>query len=350
MPGKSSRPSLLSSRGSVQLLASVNREGTSLTLLRAGGRCSLCATLRSSSPSSQARSRLDGKSQRVVSEIAAVVQYLREEVLVGSVIHDDVGIVRVLDDAMKSDYARMCGGKLVKSNFADMELSPNWWLFLGTEEAFHGMGSRIGAIGLLRTGQRRKRGLQADAWQGAVIRERSFGMGCGRERGGKIHLVAYLTPDNWTHSLQSECRSVSASCVLQLASVVIHLKIAHDEIRSTFYDSGVSGPFHFRHRTPRITSSLQTQAILRPIERRLFWLKQITACDFYAYQELSTIVAALTTNVQSAVDHMCQQKFIDYACGCSKDSEFIQCAARRGTYMKCWPVPLAGPSDRSLEV
>lgn len=84
--------------------------------------------------------------ERVVAEITAIIQYLREEVLVGSVIHDDVGIVVVLDDAMESDDARMRGGDLVESNLADMELSPNWWPFLGMQEAFYSIGARIRTV------------------------------------------------------------------------------------------------------------------------------------------------------------------------------------------------------------
>jgi len=35
---------------------------------------------------------------------------------------------------------------------------------------------------------------------------------------------------------------------------------------------------------------------------------------------------------------MCKQMYREYTCGCKKEGEFIQCAARRGTGVKCDPV------------
>lgn len=36
---------------------------------------------------------------------------------------------------------------------------------------------------------------------------------------------------------------------------------------------------------------------------------------------------------------MCETKYIEYSCGCKKDSEFIQCPDRRGTIVKCDKIP-----------
>ncbi|KAL2173547.1 uncharacterized protein P884DRAFT_264901 [Thermothelomyces heterothallicus CBS 202.75] len=35
---------------------------------------------------------------------------------------------------------------------------------------------------------------------------------------------------------------------------------------------------------------------------------------------------------------MCTSKFIKYTCGCKKEMEFVQCAERQGTNVKCDPV------------
>ena len=43
----------------------------------------------------------------VVSEVSTVMEDLREQVAVRAVIHDDPGIVLILDDTMESDDTRM---------------------------------------------------------------------------------------------------------------------------------------------------------------------------------------------------------------------------------------------------
>lgn len=35
---------------------------------------------------------------------------------------------------------------------------------------------------------------------------------------------------------------------------------------------------------------------------------------------------------------MCEWKQIRYTCGCVKNMEFVQCAERRGTNVKCKPI------------
>lgn len=35
---------------------------------------------------------------------------------------------------------------------------------------------------------------------------------------------------------------------------------------------------------------------------------------------------------------MCHTKFIAYSCGCKTQSEFVQCAERQGTNLKCHPL------------
>lgn len=58
----------------------------------------------------------------VISEISSVMEDLREEVTVWTVVHDDPGILLIFDDAMKGHNARMCRGQLMKGDFADVQL------------------------------------------------------------------------------------------------------------------------------------------------------------------------------------------------------------------------------------
>lgn len=58
----------------------------------------------------------------VIAEVARLVQDLCEQVFVWSIIHDDVCIVEVLDNAVEGDDGGVSGGDLVQRNFAHMEL------------------------------------------------------------------------------------------------------------------------------------------------------------------------------------------------------------------------------------
>ena len=58
----------------------------------------------------------------VITEVARLVQDLCEQVFVWGIIHDDVCIVEVFDNAMESDDGGVSGCDLVQRNFAHMEL------------------------------------------------------------------------------------------------------------------------------------------------------------------------------------------------------------------------------------
>lgn len=54
----------------------------------------------------------------VVSEIAAAMEDLREQIMVRRVIHDDISMVPLVHDAVQSDDARVRRGELVQGDFA----------------------------------------------------------------------------------------------------------------------------------------------------------------------------------------------------------------------------------------
>ena len=60
--------------------------------------------------------------QVVLTEISAVMEDLRKEITIATVVHDDPSVLRVLDDAMQGHNTRVCRGQLMKSNLADVQL------------------------------------------------------------------------------------------------------------------------------------------------------------------------------------------------------------------------------------
>ena len=64
----------------------------------------------------------------VVPKIATTMQDLGEEIVVRCIVHDDVGVVALVDDAMEGDHARVGRGELVECYFADVDLSLTWGL------------------------------------------------------------------------------------------------------------------------------------------------------------------------------------------------------------------------------
>ena len=58
----------------------------------------------------------------IVSEILSVMEDLREKITVWTVVHNDPGVLLILDDAMKSHNTRMCGGQLMEGDFANVQL------------------------------------------------------------------------------------------------------------------------------------------------------------------------------------------------------------------------------------
>lgn len=75
----------------------------------------------------------------VVPKITAVVEDLREQVVVGGVIHNNIGVVEVFHDAMQGDDTWVCGGELVEGDLADVDLALARCLMTGSNQAFHGV-------------------------------------------------------------------------------------------------------------------------------------------------------------------------------------------------------------------
>ena len=74
----------------------------------------------------------------IVAQVPALVQNLGEQVVVWGVVHYNIGVIPVFDDAMEGDDRRMGRGELVQRNFANMELSTS---ASGADQAFHGKRS-----------------------------------------------------------------------------------------------------------------------------------------------------------------------------------------------------------------
>ncbi len=56
----------------------------------------------------------------IVAEISSIIQDLREKIVVGRIIHDDVGIVVILDDFVKGNDSLVTRRDLVKSDLANV--------------------------------------------------------------------------------------------------------------------------------------------------------------------------------------------------------------------------------------
>ena len=64
----------------------------------------------------------------IVPKIATTMQDLGEEIVVRCIVHDNVGVVALVNDVMESDHARVGRGKPVKHYFTDVDLSLTWRL------------------------------------------------------------------------------------------------------------------------------------------------------------------------------------------------------------------------------
>jgi len=60
----------------------------------------------------------------IVAEISSIIQDLREKVVVGRIIHNDVGIVVILDDFVKGNDSLVTRRNLVKGNLANVVIFP----------------------------------------------------------------------------------------------------------------------------------------------------------------------------------------------------------------------------------
>lgn len=61
--------------------------------------------------------------EAIIAQVACLVEYLGEEVLIRRIVHDDVRIIYVFDDSVKGDDRGMDGGYLMQRDLAKMELS-----------------------------------------------------------------------------------------------------------------------------------------------------------------------------------------------------------------------------------
>jgi hypothetical protein len=66
--------------------------------------------------------------ETVVPKIAAAMQDLSEQIMVRSVVHDDVGKVAFLHHAVKGNHAWMRRCELMQGNFSNVDLALTWGL------------------------------------------------------------------------------------------------------------------------------------------------------------------------------------------------------------------------------
>lgn len=60
----------------------------------------------------------------VVTKISSIIQDLREKIVVGRIIHDDVGIIVILDDFVKGNDSLVTRRNLVQGNLTNMMVLP----------------------------------------------------------------------------------------------------------------------------------------------------------------------------------------------------------------------------------
>ena len=78
--------------------------------------------------------------EEVVSKIPTVMQYLREEVAVVGIVHNNVSEVALLDDAVEGDDVGVGGRNLMEGDFADVGLPlAGCLLQLGVHETLDGI-------------------------------------------------------------------------------------------------------------------------------------------------------------------------------------------------------------------
>jgi len=85
--------------------------------------------------------------QDVVAEVAAVVENLREQVVVRSIVQNDIGAVTFLNHAVESDHVGVRAGDLMECYFTDMDLSLAVQLVRLSNEALDGV--RLGVEGMI---------------------------------------------------------------------------------------------------------------------------------------------------------------------------------------------------------
>lgn len=91
-------------------------------------------------------------NQAIIPKIPTPMQNLGEEIMVGSEIHDDVRIEKILDDAVQGDDVRMGTGNLMERDFADVQLPLACSdVRLRVHETFHSVGFRTGRASVYST-------------------------------------------------------------------------------------------------------------------------------------------------------------------------------------------------------
>jgi len=77
----------------------------------------------------------------VVTKITAIVENLRKEVVVCGIIHDNISVIVVFNDAVEGDDVGMTTGELMEGNFPDMNLTlPKGLRIVPMYETFDGVG------------------------------------------------------------------------------------------------------------------------------------------------------------------------------------------------------------------
>jgi hypothetical protein len=76
----------------------------------------------------------------VIPKITTAMQDLSEQIMVRSVVHDDVGEVAFLHHAVKGDHTRMRRCELMQGNLSNVDLALTWSLL--RNEAFHSIRFR----------------------------------------------------------------------------------------------------------------------------------------------------------------------------------------------------------------
>jgi hypothetical protein len=86
----------------------------------------------------------DMLDEEVIAEIAATMKDLGEKVSVAGVVHNNVRVIVLFDNAVKGDNVRVRGCKLMQGNFADVKMALAACLGLGLHQAFDGIRFRKG--------------------------------------------------------------------------------------------------------------------------------------------------------------------------------------------------------------
>jgi len=135
----------------------------------------------------------DVLDESIVSEITATMQDLGEEIVVRCIVHDDVGMISLINDAMEGDHARVGRGELVECYFADVDLSLARGLVARGDEALDSVGLLTGGVASVDStiyDAVSTNTQNFDKFQGTSVNESSEGWvdgGAGLRRGLRRH-------------------------------------------------------------------------------------------------------------------------------------------------------------------